>query len=87
MKIKILGKDIEVKEVHLKGLHGDFDGDKMLIRVHKGLSPENRQLTIKHELFHSALFISGVNELLTVELEEAIVRCLEHSLAEYIVDF
>jgi len=90
MIVNILGADYTVKVGKLKkGLFGDCDTDKKLIRVNdeKGEPAE----TLIHEVIHAALHESGVVHIInhTEGLEEAIVRAVEHGLrtAEMIPDF
>ena len=81
MIINILGAEytVEVKKMK-KGLFGDCDLDKKVIRINsqKGIPAE----TLIHEVIHASLCESGVGFIIrhTEGLEEAIVRAIEHGL-------
>lgn len=83
--ITILGKKIKIRKpkklVDQSGqeLFGLFDHDKMTIYVSQSKGHDMNS-TFFHECIHAVLFISGHNETLEHEQEEAIVRVLEHAL-------
>lgn len=83
--IMILGKKIRTRKpkklVDESGqeLFGLFDHDKMIIYVSKS-KDHNIHSTFLHEILHAILFISGHNETLEHEQEEAIIRAIEHGL-------
>ena len=85
-KIKVLGIEFEIKLCTLKDEFGDCTIDTRLIRVDKHQGLDQALITVWHEAIHAALAVSGLNELLapTDGLEEAIVRCLEHSFADIV---
>jgi len=78
--VKILGKKIKIEVSKGMDDHGDFNSAKHLIRLNGRDSKSEREKTLFHELIHASLFIGGINELLTEELEEAIVRNIEHGI-------
>lgn len=84
-KISILGKEFKVVVTALKGLHGDCDVDKRVIRIHQNSTVESARETLFHESLHAAFAVSGLKEIITDEQEEAIVRMIEHSIY-HIVD-
>lgn len=81
-KINIMGRKVKIVYKKTDDLHGSFDGDKHIIELDKSvlLDPELYEATLIHECIHAVLFYSGLNELLTDEKEEAIVRSLEYNL-------
>lgn len=83
--ISILGKTFKVTVTSLRGLHGDCDIDKKIIRVNQNSSIEDARETLFHESLHAAFAVSGLKEIITDEQEEAIVRMIEHSIY-HIVD-
>lgn len=79
--IKVMGKKIKIKrDKDLKSI-GEFNGDKNLISIRKGLTKKEEADTILHECGHAVLFYSGVSFAIdNYELEEAIVRAIEYNL-------
>jgi Zn-dependent peptidase ImmA (M78 family) len=78
-KITVLGRAFEVVITNLKGLHGDCNLDKNVIRIHQNCTPEQARVTLFHEAVHAALAVSGHNEMLKENQEEALVRMMEHA--------
>jgi hypothetical protein len=83
--ITVLGKQFEVIVTNLKGLHGDCDATKGVIRIHQNCTIEVARSTLFHEAIHAALDVSGQGEMLREDQEEALVRMLEHTFY-HIVD-
>ena len=85
--IIIFGKKIKIKYCDdMDGLHGEFIFDKMLIRINRMDCQKEQRLTLAHESLHASLAIGGVCELLSPELEEAIVRNIEHGFFPLVSD-
>lgn len=82
--IMIFGKEFKVIVTSLKGLHGDCNIGNLTIRIHQNLTKEEALSTLFHEAIHASLGISGLNEMLTENQEEAIVRMLEHAFADIV---
>lgn len=78
-KVEIFGKEFDIVITNLKGLHGDCDTAKGVIRIHQNCSIESARSTLFHEAIHAALAVSGQNEMLREDQEEALVRMLEHA--------
>lgn len=83
--ITILGKKVKIRRprklVDESGneLFGLFDRDKLIIYISQ--SPHHdKDSTLLHECIHAILFITGQNETLEHEQEEAIVRAIEHGM-------
>ena len=58
---------------------GDCDIDKKLITIRDNLTDQETLETILHESLHACLAVSGLSYLIvSVETEEAIVRCIDH---------
>lgn len=83
--INIFGREFQIVITNLKGLHGDCDAQKNVIRIHQNCTPEQARSTLFHEAVHAALAVSGHNEMLKEDQEEAIVRMFEHAFY-HIVD-
>lgn len=83
--INVFGKEFDIIITNLKGLHGDCDATKGVIRIHQNSSIESARSTLFHESIHAALAVSGQNEMLREDQEEALVRMLEHAFY-HIVD-
>jgi len=82
--ITIFGRSFRIVEKpHLKDedgkeLCGLYDSIKREIKINSKDLYEVRLSTLRHEVVHALLDLSGLNEILSVELEEAIVRCIEN---------
>ena len=83
-QITVMGRVFDVQISNLKGADGDCLIAESRIRIHQAQSLESAKATLWHEVIHAALGISGLNELLTDSLEEAIVRCFEHSFSDVV---
>lgn len=83
--VQIFGRQFKVVVTNLKGLHGECDPDKNIIRIHQGVGVESAKQTLFHEAVHAAFAVSGQSELLKEEQEEAIVRMIENAFL-HIVD-
>lgn len=81
-KISVLGTEFTIKVEAMKhGELGDFDYEKRLIRIHKGIKdPAITESALLHEIIHASLTVAGINQLIKEDLEEALVWALEHSL-------
>lgn len=66
-----------------KDCHGETDVENLEIRLNPRHASTSR-ITLLHEIIHVSLGISGVSELLEDKQEEAICRCLEYALLDYI---
>lgn len=82
--ITILGKEFKIVVTSLKGLHGDCNVSDKLIRIHQNLTKDEALSTLFHEAIHGALGISALNEMLSENLEEAIVRLIENAFADIV---
>ena len=84
-EVTILGQKVKVVVTALKGLHGDFNGETLVIRINQNATIESAQSTLFHEMLHACLKISGLGELLNEKLEEGIVSMLEIALRPFII--
>tara|TARA_R110002020_G_scaffold465216_1_gene686501 strand:+ start:1037 stop:1345 length:309 start_codon:yes stop_codon:yes gene_type:complete len=59
---------------------GEIDTDKRVIYVNPLVckTEETEWMTLKHEVAHAALYVSGIGYVLKGKDEEALVRMLEH---------
>ena len=80
-RLTIMGHAIEIKQVATlpDEDHGRCDPLAKTISISKQYPIEQRWLTLYHEAAHMVLALTGLSELLTTELEEAIVLALEHN--------
>lgn len=88
-KIVVFGIPFEVKVCNLKGSSGDCTLDDRVIRIHQTQSLEQAKATLWHEAIHAAIGLSGLSELLEEKstsgnLEEALVRCMEHAFSDVV---
>jgi len=92
-EVSVLGRGYRIEYVEFEeGNYGECHGEKGIIKIKAGLSDEERRATIVHELLHAILFESGLTHILEhkeTDLEEAIVRAIEHGLlrSDVIRDF
>jgi hypothetical protein len=79
-RVSVGGKNIRIEyDPELKSDYAHYHHDDGLICM--GVLVTNEQEfydTLRHELFHAGLGISGLSFLLTDELDEAIARCVEN---------
>jgi Zn-dependent peptidase ImmA (M78 family) len=81
--INVMGRPYRIEYVAFdEGHYGEMQGEKGTIRIKANLPPEEWQATLVHELIHAILYESGLTHILEKEndLEEAIVRAVEHGL-------
>ncbi len=78
-EITVFGRKLKVTITNLKGLHGDFNIDKNLIRLHQNQTVEEARATLFHEALHAAFALSGHGEMLKDNQEESLIRMLEHA--------
>lgn len=71
-KIMVLGKPITVLRAPLKNAHGEFDRTNFTITLDTDCPAHLIEDTMMHETMHAVLWISGVSQLLSDQLEEAI---------------
>ena len=88
-KINIFGKTVSVVRVEMKdGEFGEYEQHKRIIKINKKSAQEEAFETLFHEAIHAALHISGLSAMLPVDkkvdLEEAIVTCLENAFSDAI---
>lgn len=83
--LKILGQEVSVVQDSSldKNDCGVADVEELQIRLNPRHSATVR-ITLIHELIHMAIGIAGVTQFLDEKQEEAICRCLEHALIDYI---
>lgn len=80
--IKVAGHTVKLKADPKLDDYGQCSGDGMVISVgtHAFDAPKDFKETVRHELAHSALSLSGISYALPDGMEEAIVRCLDNIL-------
>ena len=82
--LSILGQTIDIVQISMsEDSHGEADLDNHRIVLNEKYKDTNK-VTLIHELIHAAIGISGISEILTKKQEEAICRCLEYALLDYI---
>lgn len=74
----ILGQRVNIKYVTMSNDHGQCDVALREIRLNKKLDGDSLYRVLRHEKMHMRLGISGISELLTSEMEEALC-CLAES--------
>lgn len=84
--MKILGKEVEVKQLKIDShLLGFFTPEpKLKIRIQEKLKGKQRIRILLHEAFHAAMSISGINSVVDPAIEEQIVTMLENHAEDII---
>ena len=80
--VEIFGKTITIDLTNLDDLHGDYDADKLVIRLDIKQDVDSQFKTLIHECIHAALDIGGLRHMLSGKVEEAVTRCIENGLAD-----
>jgi hypothetical protein len=85
----VLGKRIKLEYIDdvqaaEDGISGDFRSDPLKIRIKSGLSEKEQKATLLHEIVHAIFFITGHSFELQDNTEEALVRAIEHGLADIV---
>ena len=88
-KLTILGHPIKVVLVSKleDDNHGDCDHIKRTIRISTSYPLDQQWATLYHECTHMVLGLTGLSELLTDNLEEAVVVAIENGLYPLINHF
>tara|TARA_R110002020_G_scaffold220074_2_gene427920 strand:+ start:199 stop:513 length:315 start_codon:yes stop_codon:yes gene_type:complete len=74
--VKILQEDLSDEDNLSKGYYGYYSHKRKVIAVDKNLDPSDVRGTIRHEMLHASLALSGLDHLEHFE-EEALVRCVD----------
>ena len=84
MKISVFGKDIEVifKDLSDDGIYGKFESKESRIYIHQGLTNDDIEATLLHEIFHAICYRIGIRQALPHELEEILVESFATWLVE-----
>lgn len=85
-KVEILGTAFAISyQKRIAGnLFGETLPDTKRIKIKSDLTPAALEATLFHEMMHAALFMSGLSQIVTEDMEEAIIRAIEHGLAPHI---
>lgn len=80
-QIEICGVEYTVTRGALpEGTIGECDPDRRIITVSSLASPEVYETTVLHECVHAGFNASGLEHLVSPEMQEAIVCMVEHTL-------
>jgi Zn-dependent peptidase ImmA (M78 family) len=74
--VKIIQEDLSDEDNLSKGYYGYYSDERRVIVIEQTLSPKVAKATMRHEMLHASLALSGLNRLERFE-EEAIVRCMD----------
>ena len=80
--ITVMGGIVKIQVKELDDAMGIFYPDRMLIVLDEEQTNEEAHRTLVHEVGHCILYLSGLTNLLSVNLEEAIVCAFENGLAD-----
>lgn len=78
--ITVLGQKIRIVRQPLDDKYGQFDSAKREIHLDPSYPRASVDATLLHEVLHAALHVGGISYALSDEIEEAVVRCIEHAL-------
>ena len=82
--ITLLGKKIKIHYEPMETNLGLSNFSEMAIYINSKQSIEEAKNTLLHECMHMILYIAGVSFMFDENLEEAIVRALEHGLVDIV---
>ena len=74
--VSVGGKRLRVRTGAIEHL-GTYHHDDALIQLNSEQSPKSARDTLRHEMVHAALAISGISYALKSGIEEALVRALD----------
>ena len=74
--IRILQEDLSDEDNLPKGYYGYYSDERKVIVIERTLSQRLAKETVRHEMIHASLALSGLDHLERFE-EEAIVRCID----------
>lgn len=74
--VSVGGKRLAVRTGAIEN-HGSYHHDDALIQLNSEQSPSAARETLRHEMVHATLAISGIGYALPNGLEEALVRALD----------
>lgn len=77
--LMVAGQPVELRIVEGMEDFGLYEHDKATIHINADLVGNDKEFftTVRHELLHAALSISGVSFALSSGTEEQIVRCID----------
>lgn len=83
MEVVVAGKSIRVVELSQEdigeNLLGQFRSEPVLeIRLLEGMKKAQRIRTIRHEMFHALLYLTGLSSQLTYDQNESVTMALEN---------
>jgi hypothetical protein len=76
--ITIFGHRFKIVVKPLEGDHGRSDVDSKTIYVDSTIPYTEQETTLAHEALHMVLDLGGLGFMMTDDVNEAIVRCLEY---------
>ena len=84
--IEILGKTVKIVYKEMEGLHGEWQADENTIYISDKLEGQMLLDTLCHESYHSMLTYSGLDCLLSEEMNEALTRLTEYCYLNVVKD-
>lgn len=89
-KIKILGREIKIKEVPTKELielsgvnaSGLYDHLSLKIYIAKDLPEKEKMLVLRHEFCHSVMFITGLSQVINGDVQEIICESFANAMSD-----
>jgi hypothetical protein len=79
--IYVLGKKVEIVVTTGVKAEGDFDPYRHKIRINPAQGVEKAKETLFHESVHAVWAYSGLNQLMSEDLEEAVTRALDYGIS------
>jgi hypothetical protein len=67
-----------------QALYGETHGRDYQISINTKQSRESQEATLFHEAVHAALSVSGLDHLVTEQIEEALVTMMESAFADVV---
>lgn len=78
--VEVLGTRLEVRVTTLKDMDGSFDQYGKLIRIHQTQTVDKARSSLFHEVVHAVWAYTGLNQLMSDEMEEAATHALENAI-------
>ena len=77
--LQVGGQKVELRIVEGMQELGTYDHDSKIICINESLRDDDKEFfsTVRHELMHASLAISGVSFGMSEQVEEQVVRCFD----------
>jgi len=84
--LRIAGLKFKVMEKDLRNYDGMMDGNVREIYIDKNCHKDKKYEIMLHEAIHAIIGHLGIDEVLTENAEETVVRCLQSGIVRFILE-